>query len=63
MLRRVAGGPFPQMLIAVTSPQSLNALQAEAPVPAETLFRTVLAEANARKMKLGVAAKLFLLRE
>ena len=63
MVRHVKGGPFPEMLVVVTSPESLHAFEPSTPTSAEALFRNVTAEANARSLKLGVAAKMFLLRE
>jgi serine/threonine-protein kinase len=63
MVRRVNGGPFPEMLVLVTSPQSLNAFEPATPTAADAFFDNVAAEASSKNLKLGVAAKMFLLRE
>jgi serine/threonine-protein kinase len=56
------GGPFPQLLLVVVSPQSLSTLKTDRPIPADQFFPAVLSEAAAKGYKLGATARLFLLR-
>jgi serine/threonine-protein kinase len=63
MVRKVHGGPFPEMLVVITSPEKLDAFEPLTPTAAQAFFRDVTAEAKARNLKLGVAAKMFLLQE
>jgi eukaryotic-like serine/threonine-protein kinase len=60
--REGTGGPFPQMLLVVVSPQSLSTLKTDRPIPGDQFFPAVLSEAAAKGYKLGAAARLFLLR-
>ena len=57
-----AGGPLPQLLLVVVSPQSLSTLKTDRPIPGDLFFPAVLSEAATKGYKLGATARLFLLR-